>query len=98
MDSLDSDVRRAGPTWWPHMRLCAAIMTAFIPEAHTLLMVVAGVPRAKPEKPQGGPLAQTEESSQNIWQNRPFIRTGPFICLLLVYQHIKGPFSTRQQV
>lgn len=50
-DSLDSEgVRRAGHTWWPHMRLCAAIMMAFIPEAHTLLMVVAGVPSVKPER------------------------------------------------
>lgn len=37
-------------TWWPHMRLCAAIMMDFIPEAHTLLMVVAGVLSDKPEE------------------------------------------------
>lgn len=32
------------------MRLWAAIMIDFIPEAQTLLMVVAGVPRVKPEE------------------------------------------------
>lgn len=33
------------------MRLCAAIMMDFIPDAQTLFMVVAGVPRVKPEDP-----------------------------------------------
>lgn len=39
----------AQATWCPHIRLWAAIMMDFIPEAQTLLMVVAGVPRVKPE-------------------------------------------------
>lgn len=38
----------ANATWCPHIRLWAAIMMDFIPEAQTLLMVVAGVPRVKP--------------------------------------------------
>lgn len=37
-------------TWWPHIRLCAAIMMDLIPDAQTLLMVVAGVLSDKPEK------------------------------------------------
>ena len=35
-------------TWCPKAMLCAAIMTVFMPEAHTLLMVVQGVARERP--------------------------------------------------
>lgn len=44
------------------MRLCAANMMDFIPEAHTLLMVVAGVLRDKPEKKFCSLIASKEES------------------------------------
>lgn len=44
------------------MRLCAAIMMDFIPEAHTLLMVVAGVLRDKPENKFCSLIASKEES------------------------------------
>ena len=39
----------ANSTWCPHMRFWAANMMAFIPEAHTLLMVEVGVVIGKPE-------------------------------------------------
>ena len=35
-------------SWLPTARLCAAIITAFIPEAHTLLIVVQGVEIGSP--------------------------------------------------
>ena len=35
-------------TWLPQAMLCAANMTDFIPDAHTLLMVVQGVEIGKP--------------------------------------------------
>lgn len=36
-------------TWLPHIRLCAAIMIDFIPEAQTLLTVVVGVQMGRPK-------------------------------------------------
>ena len=36
------------PTWCPHIRLCDASIMAFIPEAQTLLIVVASVESSKP--------------------------------------------------
>lgn len=61
---LDSEAMRRAEdpvTWWPHMRLCAAIMMDFIPEAHTLLMVVAGVLSDKPAKKCCSLIARREE-------------------------------------
>ena len=40
--------KKLAQTWLPHARLWAAIMMDFIPDAHTLLMVVHGVDIGKP--------------------------------------------------
>ena len=40
--------KKSAQTWLPHARLWAAIMMDFIPDAHTLLMVVHGVDIGKP--------------------------------------------------
>ena len=50
MHVMCSAIKEFRYTWCPHIILCAAIITDFIPEAHTLFTVVVGVVIGSPVK------------------------------------------------